>query len=82
MLGQIQSNLTISAVHFTNSKGVTSGAHNPDVGTIVCSSPDVSDGFIRADDCILTVSRCALIFMPAISMSLVQLGPMSSSVQM
>lgn len=38
----IQSNLTISDVHFTNFKGTTSGKYDPDVGTIVCSSPDVS----------------------------------------
>lgn len=37
----IQSSLTISDVHFTNFKGTTSGKYDPDVGTIVCSSPDV-----------------------------------------
>jgi hypothetical protein len=38
---QIQSSLTISDVLFTNIKGATSGDHDPEVGTIVCSSPDV-----------------------------------------
>ncbi|KAL1970201.1 hypothetical protein VTN77DRAFT_5361 [Rasamsonia byssochlamydoides] len=35
------SNLTISDVVFNNFSGVTSGAHNPDIGTLVCSSPNV-----------------------------------------
>jgi len=38
----IQSSLTISDVLFTNIKGTTSGKYDPLVGTIVCSSPDVS----------------------------------------
>lgn len=36
-----QSNLTISDIHFRNFNGVTSGKRDPDVGTIVCSSPEV-----------------------------------------
>lgn len=37
----MQSNLTISDIHITDMYGMTSGAYDPDVGTIVCSSPDV-----------------------------------------
>lgn len=37
-----QSNLTISDVHISNMRGTTSGRRDPNVGTIVCSSPDVS----------------------------------------
>lgn len=38
----LQSNLAIEDVYFKNFKGVTSGKYDPKVGTIVCSSPDVS----------------------------------------
>lgn len=41
-LTNLQSNLTISDVHFKNFRGTTSGKRDPDVGTIVCSSPNVS----------------------------------------
>ncbi|KAL2217000.1 exopolygalacturonase precursor [Thermoascus aurantiacus ATCC 26904] len=35
------SNLTITDIHFRNFEGVTSDAHDPYVGTLVCSSPNV-----------------------------------------
>jgi galacturan 1,4-alpha-galacturonidase len=38
----MQSNLVIEDVYFKNFKGITSGKYDPIVGTIVCSSPDVS----------------------------------------
>lgn len=38
----IKSSMTISDVHFKNIKGTTSGKYDPLVGTIVCSSPNVS----------------------------------------
>lgn len=37
-----QSKLVIEDVFFKNFNGVTSGKYDPYVGTIVCSSPDVS----------------------------------------
>jgi hypothetical protein len=37
-----QSKLAIEDIVFKNFKGVTSGKRDPDVGMIVCSSPDVS----------------------------------------
>lgn len=40
-----QSNLTISDIHISNMYGTTSEARDPNVGTIVCSSPDVSFSF-------------------------------------
>lgn len=42
-----QSNLTISDIHFNDFKGTTSGRRDPYVGTIVCSSPDVSLLFLH-----------------------------------
>ncbi|KAL2820093.1 Exopolygalacturonase X-1 [Aspergillus granulosus] len=41
LCNEYPSNLTISDVHFKNFYGTTSDKHDPDVGTIVCSSPDV-----------------------------------------
>ncbi|KAJ5298279.1 uncharacterized protein N7443_006399 [Penicillium atrosanguineum] len=41
LCNEYPSSLTISDVLFTNIKGTTSGKYDPDVGTIVCSSPDV-----------------------------------------
>jgi hypothetical protein len=41
-LTESQSNLTISDIHFKNFQGTTSGKYKNDVGTIVCSSPNVS----------------------------------------
>ncbi|KAF2098780.1 putative polygalacturonase [Rhizodiscina lignyota] len=38
---QYPSNMTISEIQFTNFDGVTSKTHEPDVATVVCSSPDV-----------------------------------------
>ncbi|KAL1999933.1 hypothetical protein VTN02DRAFT_3789 [Thermoascus thermophilus] len=35
------SSLTITDIHFRNFQGVTSDAHDPYVGTLVCSSPNV-----------------------------------------
>ncbi|KAJ5825355.1 hypothetical protein N7474_002493 [Penicillium riverlandense] len=49
LCNEYPSNLTISDVHFTNFKGVTSGARSPDVGTIVCSSPDVCSDIYASD---------------------------------
>lgn len=40
-----QSNLTISDIHISNMYGTTSEAQDPNVGTIVCSSPDVCFAF-------------------------------------
>jgi galacturan 1,4-alpha-galacturonidase len=37
----MQSNLTISDVYISNMYGTTSSARDPNIGTIVCSSPDV-----------------------------------------
>ena len=37
----MQSNLTISDIHISNMYGTTSSARDPNIGTIVCSSPDV-----------------------------------------
>ncbi|GIK06279.1 hypothetical protein Aspvir_001926 [Aspergillus viridinutans] len=41
LCNQYPSSLTISDVHFKNFRGTTSGRYNPNVGTIVCSSPNV-----------------------------------------
>ncbi|KAE8351579.1 putative exopolygalacturonase X [Aspergillus coremiiformis] len=41
LCNQFPSKLTISDVFIRNMKGVTSGKRNPNVGTIVCSSPNV-----------------------------------------
>ncbi|KAF9887955.1 hypothetical protein FE257_009477 [Aspergillus nanangensis] len=41
LCNQFPSNLTISDVHIKNMWGTTSGKRDPNVGTIVCSSPDV-----------------------------------------
>ncbi|GAB1217347.1 hypothetical protein ATERTT37_006586 [Aspergillus terreus] len=41
LCNQYPSNLTISDVHIKNMWGTTSGKRDPNVGTIVCSSPDV-----------------------------------------
>ncbi|KAE8159350.1 putative exopolygalacturonase X [Aspergillus tamarii] len=38
------SNLTISDIYFNNLRGVTSEKNDPNVGTIICSSPDVCSG--------------------------------------
>ncbi|KAL2871468.1 putative extracellular exo-polygalacturonase [Aspergillus lucknowensis] len=41
LCNEFPSNLTISDVHFRNFYGTTSDKNDPDVGTVVCSSPDV-----------------------------------------
>ncbi|KAJ5640728.1 hypothetical protein N7528_000353 [Penicillium herquei] len=43
------SSLTIADVYFKNIHGTSSGAYNPDVGTIVCSSPDVCSNIYTSD---------------------------------
>lgn len=42
LCNEYPSNLTISDIHFKNFRGTTSGKRDPNVGTIVCSSPNVS----------------------------------------
>ncbi|KAI9933913.1 hypothetical protein MW887_004985 [Aspergillus wentii] len=56
LCNQNPSNLTISDIHFKNFQGTTSGKHDPNVGTIVCSdiyasnidvtSPSGTDAFV------------------------------------
>ncbi|KAI9372297.1 pectin lyase fold/virulence factor [Aspergillus egyptiacus] len=41
LCNEFPSNLTISDIHIRNMSGTTSGAQDPNVGTIVCSSPNV-----------------------------------------
>ncbi|KAJ5557071.1 hypothetical protein N7494_000986 [Penicillium frequentans] len=41
LCNEYPSSLTISDVYFNNIHGTTSGKYDPDVGTIVCSSPSV-----------------------------------------
>ncbi|KAL4805890.1 Exopolygalacturonase X-1 [Aspergillus unguis] len=41
MCNEFPSNLTISDIHISDMFGTTSGARDPNVGTIVCSSPTV-----------------------------------------
>ncbi|PYH46040.1 putative extracellular exo-polygalacturonase [Aspergillus saccharolyticus JOP 1030-1] len=49
LCNEYPSSLTISDIWFKNFRGKTSGAENPYVGTIVCSSPDVCSN-IYADN--------------------------------
>ncbi|KNG87456.1 putative extracellular exo-polygalacturonase [Aspergillus nomiae NRRL 13137] len=44
LCNQYPSNLTISDVYFNDLTGVTSAKNDPNVGTIICSSPDVCSG--------------------------------------
>jgi galacturan 1,4-alpha-galacturonidase len=61
----IQSSMTISDVHFKNIKGTTSGKYDPLVGTIVCSSPNVSCILFLDGSCDISNStRFARIFTP------------------
>ncbi|KAL4927563.1 putative extracellular exo-polygalacturonase [Aspergillus undulatus] len=51
LCNEYPSNLTISDIHISNMVGTTSEARDPNVGTIVCSSPDVcSDIYVSNID--------------------------------
>ncbi|OJJ55877.1 hypothetical protein ASPSYDRAFT_60051 [Aspergillus sydowii CBS 593.65] len=51
LCNEYPSNLTISDIHISNMYGTTSEARDPNVGTIVCSSPDVcSDIYVENID--------------------------------
>lgn len=41
--------MTISDIWFKNFVGTTSKAHDPEVGTIICSSPDVCSNINAAN---------------------------------
>jgi galacturan 1,4-alpha-galacturonidase len=49
LCNQYPSSMTISDVYFKNIKGTTSGKYDPDVGTIVCSSPSVCSNIYASD---------------------------------
>ncbi|KAJ5946102.1 Exopolygalacturonase precursor [Penicillium verhagenii] len=49
LCNEYPSDLTISDVYFNNIYGTTSGAYNPYVGTVVCSSPDVCSNIHATD---------------------------------
>ncbi|KAL5339596.1 pectin lyase fold/virulence factor [Aspergillus crustosus] len=51
LCNEYPSNLTISDIHISNIYGTTSDARDPNIGTIVCSSPDVcSDIYVENID--------------------------------
>jgi hypothetical protein len=79
----MQSNLVIEDVYFKNFNGVTSGKYDPIVGTIVCSSPDVS---ISEDEknCnpYLILCRFVQTSMPVVSMLPVLMATINSLAQM
>ncbi|KAL4960061.1 putative extracellular exo-polygalacturonase [Aspergillus stella-maris] len=56
LCNQYPSNLTISDIHISNMFGTTSDAREPNVGTIVCSSPDVCSDIYVSDIDVLSPS--------------------------
>ncbi|KAL4945078.1 hypothetical protein BDV06DRAFT_231805 [Aspergillus oleicola] len=56
LCNEYPSNLTISDIHISNMFGTTSDARDPNVGTIVCSSPNVCSDIYVSDIDVLSPS--------------------------